>query len=213
MGAEQRGPHDPPATAPAGARERLYAAAVAAFADKGFHGTTTRDIAAAAGMSPAALYVHYRSKEELLHLIARRGHERTLAIVDASIGAAGSPAERLHRLVHDFAMHHALWHTEARVVNYELSALSDDHLVEIRAVRRQIDSGMRRLVEEGVVSGAFADSDPTMAANALLSLGVDLARWYHEDLAWTAEEIAERYAEIALRVVGADVTPRAVPGA
>ncbi|WP_342215837.1 TetR family transcriptional regulator [Nocardia cyriacigeorgica] len=44
-------------------RARLLEAAAAAFADKGFNATTTRDIAAAAGMSPAAVYVHHRSKE------------------------------------------------------------------------------------------------------------------------------------------------------
>ena len=38
---------------------RLLEAAVAAFADRGFHGTTTRDIATAAGLSPAAVYVHH----------------------------------------------------------------------------------------------------------------------------------------------------------
>ena len=65
-----------PAGAPPDARTRLLAAAVDAFADRGFHGTTTRDIAAAAGMSPAALYVHHRSKEELLYLIAVAGHQR-----------------------------------------------------------------------------------------------------------------------------------------
>ena len=69
------------------ARERLLEAAVASFAARGFHGTTTRDIAAGAGMSPAALYVHHRSKEELLHQIAREGHLRTLALVEA--GFAG----------------------------------------------------------------------------------------------------------------------------
>ena len=56
-------------------RDRLLAAAIEAFAAKGLHGTTTRDIAAGAGMSPAALYVHHRSKEELLFLISRAGHE------------------------------------------------------------------------------------------------------------------------------------------
>ncbi len=44
------------------ARVRLREAAIEAFARKGFHGTTTRDISTAAGMSPAALYVHYPSK-------------------------------------------------------------------------------------------------------------------------------------------------------
>src|SRR5680860_152711 len=63
------------------ARERLLEAAVQAFAERGFHGTTTRDIAAAAGLSPAAVYVFYRSKEELLEQISRTGHERTLELI------------------------------------------------------------------------------------------------------------------------------------
>ena len=65
------------------ARTRLARAAVEAFAARGFHGTTTRDISTAAGMSPAALYVHHRSKEELLFELSRVGHERVLAMVRA----------------------------------------------------------------------------------------------------------------------------------
>lgn len=48
------------------ARTRLVNAAIASFTAKGFYGATTRDIAAAAGMSPAALYVPHKSKEDLL---------------------------------------------------------------------------------------------------------------------------------------------------
>jgi AcrR family transcriptional regulator len=75
-------------------RARLLAAAVSAFAERGYHATTTRDIAAAAGMSPAALYVHHASKEELLYEIARRGHEEVLAAL-ASCSAEGDPAGQL----------------------------------------------------------------------------------------------------------------------
>jgi hypothetical protein len=41
-----------------------------------------------------------------------------------------------------------------------------------------------------------------MAAAALLSLGIDLARWYRDGVRWTPEQIAEQYAAIALRIVG-----------
>jgi AcrR family transcriptional regulator len=44
-------------------RARLLDAAIAAFAEKGFNGTTTRDIAAAAGLNPAAVYVHHHCDE------------------------------------------------------------------------------------------------------------------------------------------------------
>src|SRR4051794_6434574 len=58
-----------------GASRRLLMGAVDAFAERGYHATTTRDIASRAGMSPAALYVHYRSKEELLFQLIRIGHQ------------------------------------------------------------------------------------------------------------------------------------------
>ena len=60
----------------ASTRERLVTAAVAAFSAHGFHATTTRNIAARAGMSPAAVYVHHASKEELLFAISRDGHAK-----------------------------------------------------------------------------------------------------------------------------------------
>jgi AcrR family transcriptional regulator len=105
-------------------RNRLLAAAVNAFADKGFHATATRDIAAAAGMSPAALYVHHKSKEELLYLIALAGHQRTLDTMRQGIASCDDTVQQLWRVVHDFARSHARDHVTAKIVNYELAALS-----------------------------------------------------------------------------------------
>lgn len=184
------------------ARSRLLAAAVAAFAAKGFHGTTTRDIAAAAGMSPAALYVHHRSKEELLHLISSAGHERTLALVEAAVASSEDPVAQLTRLVEDFVRHHAVSHTSARIVNYELPALSEDHQLEIGDLRRRIDAVVRDLMERGVAAGAFTTPDPAMTASAVLSMGIDVARWYRDDGSWTPEDVAAHYRVLVLRMVG-----------
>jgi AcrR family transcriptional regulator len=184
-------------------RARLLRAAVEAFAAKGFHGTTTRDIAAAAGMSPAALYVHHRSKEELLHQISRAGHRATLDLVLEAIASSPDPVEQLRRLMHEFAAHHAAGHTAARVVNYELAALSPEHLEEIMALRHRIDAEVQGLVEAGVAAGAFEVATPRIASAALLSLGIDIARWYDDRAGWTPELVAEEYARIALRIVGA----------
>jgi AcrR family transcriptional regulator len=186
-----------------GARSRLVAAAVESFAAKGFHGTTTRDIASGAGMSPAALYVHHRSKEDLLHQISRAGHDRTLALVQEAVASSRSPRDQLLAVVHAFVVHHAEGHTIARIVNYELAALSPEHLEEIAAIRRQIEKEMRGVVERGVAAGEFATDTPHMTALALLSLGIDVARWYRDEGAWTPAQIADHYCELALRIVGA----------
>ena len=186
------------------ARARLKAAAVEAFAAKGFHGTTTRDIAAAAGMSPAALYVHHKSKEDLLYLLSRSGHEETLQLVQNAIAVSEDPRQQLVTLVRDFVRHHAISHTSARIVNYELHALSPEHQREISAIRRDIDAGMRQVIEAGVRTGAFTTPNPRMTALALLSLGIDVARWYRDDGRWSPSDVADHYCELALRMVGAE---------
>ncbi|PXX54092.1 TetR family transcriptional regulator [Nocardia tenerifensis] len=184
-------------------RARLLEAATAAFADKGFNGTTTRDIAAAAGMSPAAVYVHHKSKEELLYLISRAGHDRTLALVRKAAVSSDDPASALRTMIHDFAVHHARGHTRARIVNYELGSLNSEHRAEIRGIRRQIDQAVRALIERGIRDGVFHIPDARIATVALLSLGVDIARWYRDDGDWSPEDIAMAYADMALRIVGA----------
>ena len=189
------------------ARARLFAAAVESFAAKGFHGTTTRDIASGAGMSPAALYVHHRSKEELLYQISRAGHDRTLALVQEAVATSRDPREQLLAVVHAFVVHHAEGHTGARIVNYELAALSPEHLEEIAATRRRIEQEMRDVVERGVAAGACSTSDPHMTALALLSLGIDVARWYRDEGEWIPAQIADHYCELALRIVGATQGP------
>ncbi|MEV0431700.1 TetR/AcrR family transcriptional regulator [Nocardia sp. NPDC050413] len=184
-------------------RARLLEAAVAAFAEKGFNGTTTRDIAGAAGMSPAAVYVHHKSKEELLYLISRSGHDETLELIRKAAASSSDPAIALRNVIHDFAVHHARGHTGARIVNYELNSLSPEHLTEIRAIRQQIDQAMRDLVRRGIEEGVFDTPDARMASTALLSLGIDIARWYRDEGDWSPEDIAAAYADMALRIVGA----------
>src|SRR5580658_7099946 len=48
---------------------RILLAAVECFAKTGFHAASTRDIAKKAKLSPAAVYVHFHSKEELLYTV------------------------------------------------------------------------------------------------------------------------------------------------
>lgn len=184
-------------------RARLYEAAIQAFATKGFHATTTRDIAAAAGMSPAALYAHHRTKEELLWVIAVRGHEESRRLVLQAIKSNDDPVEQLRGLAYSFADFHAREHATARVLNYELAALEPEHRAQIDALRHEIDQRTRDLVQRGVESGAFFTPDPTMAATAIISLGLDVSRWFGEGHRWTPEQVAEFYADAALRIVGA----------
>ncbi|MDP9444591.1 MAG: TetR/AcrR family transcriptional regulator [Actinomycetota bacterium] len=190
-------------TAQPEARRRLVEAAMRSFAARGYHATTTRDIAAGAGMSPAAVYVHHSSKEELLFLISRDGHDAALRVVTAAAADhADDPAARLAACVRAFTRWHAEHHTLARVVQYEGSALAPAHWEQIVRRRRAIEQVVRDTIGAGVDRGVFAAIDVPGTAMAILSLAVDVARWYREDGRRTADAIAELYADLALRMVG-----------
>ncbi|MDO9380699.1 MAG: TetR family transcriptional regulator [Nocardioidaceae bacterium] len=184
-------------------RHRLVRAAVEAFAEKGFHATTTRDIASRAGMSPAALYVHHPSKEGLLYELSRDGHLAALDVVRRAVDGSDVPAERLRRLVHDFTRWHAEHSLTGRIVQYELTALAPEHLAEVAGYRRDIEATAREVLEDGVARGAFSVDDVPGTALAVLSLGVDLVRWYLPDGPRTPESVADLYAALALRMVAA----------
>ena len=70
----------------------LLTSGVRCFASNGYHATTTRDITAAVGLSPGALYVHFPSKEHLLFEIIRTGHVRSLeTLKEAELTGTRSP--------------------------------------------------------------------------------------------------------------------------
>jgi AcrR family transcriptional regulator len=185
------------------AARRLLVSGLGLFAAQGFHGTTTREIAARAGMSPAALYVHYRTKEELLFQISRIAHEAALAAMStAASSGSGDPAEQLKAAVAAFTAWHAHHHTAARVAQYELAALQPAHFRAVAAVRRAIERAFRKVIERGVMTGQFEVSDVPATALAVISLAIDLARWYQPGSRHSPTELGELYATLALRMVG-----------
>ncbi|WP_326724150.1 MULTISPECIES: TetR/AcrR family transcriptional regulator [unclassified Streptomyces] len=185
------------------AARRLLVAAVEAFAERGYHATTTRDIAGRAGMSPAALYIHYKTKEELLHRISRIGHDKAIDILRTAAEGDGSAAERLSDAVRSFVRWHAAQHTTARVVQYELDALGPDARAEIVALRRQTDAAVRGIIQDGVEAGEFDVPDVPGTTLAVLSLCIDVARWFNVNGPRTPDEVGALYADLVLRMVGA----------
>lgn len=179
----------------------LLASAVQCFARKGFHATTTRDITAVVGLSPGSLYVHFASKEAVLFRISRTGHESVLAALAAEPDD-GDVRRRVRRLVAAHVSWHARHHTVARVCQYELAALEPAHFGEILDLRQRFSAIVHSAVERGVREGVFDVPDIDRTVRAILSLGIDLVRWYRLDGADSPEALGESYAELASRMLG-----------
>ncbi|GAB3468222.1 TetR family transcriptional regulator [Actinophytocola sediminis] len=185
------------------AARRLMAAAVTSFAERGYHATTTRDIATAAGMSPAALYVHFPAKSAVLFAISRSGHQRMLATVEQVVAATpADPPAAMRALVEKFVAWHAKRHIVARVVQHELAALPPEDYAVVADLRRRTEQLVRDVITRGVAGGQFAVPDVRTAARAILGLGIDVSRWYTPSSKPAPAELGRQYADLVLKMLG-----------
>jgi AcrR family transcriptional regulator len=189
-----------------GASERLLEAAVEAFGERGYHATTTRQIAERAGMSPAGMYIHFQSKQDVLYQVARRGHASVLAAVEEALAAEAPPEAQVRRFVVAFTSWHAWNHSSARIQQYELHTLAREHYEEIRNVRARFGHMLKQELRRGLQSGTFKIGDLDVTSLAILSLGIDVARWYRPGIDPEPEALGEQYGDLVLAMLG--VTPK-----
>ena len=183
-------------------RRRLLTSAVRCFAVSGYHGTTTRTISSGVGLSPAALYVHFPSKESLLFEIIRAGHERALEhLRDPTPCPADDPAEELRVLVGRYTAWHARHHIAARVCQYQYSALSPEHYERIKKLRHQTNDVFRQAISRLAENEVSSPIDVNRAARAMMSLSIDVVRWYRLDGRDSPEQLGQFYADLALTMV------------
>ncbi|MDG3010177.1 TetR/AcrR family transcriptional regulator [Rhodococcus sp. D2-41] len=184
-----------------GAEQRLLDAARDAFAAKGYFGTSTREIAAGAGMSPAAMYIHFRSKQDVLLRLSITGHTSALASLETGAATTGSATKRLRAAVYAFAEWHGEHHTTGRIVQYELQALTSENLARVVPLRRQVVRVLRGIIADGVRGGEFAVDNVDATALAILSLCIDTVRWFPSRELPTPQAVGAAYASLAERMV------------
>lgn len=184
-------------------------AALDKFAELGYHGTTTRGIAQAAKKSPTAIYNHYPSKRELLFQVVLRGHQELLELIRRAREGNDSPTSELVCIATAHAKFHAERYSIARVSNYDLQSLAPEALEMVLSIRREIEQIVRNTIANGISRGEFDVRDGDLVATAILSMGIDVSRWYRPQGRLTVQEIGESYARFALQMVGRHSTSTA----
>jgi AcrR family transcriptional regulator len=183
------------------AAERMRRAAIEAFAESGYGGTSTRQIAKRLNMSATAMYPHYRSKEELLYAIALEGHSSLLAALKVTDDPKSTYTERLRAVVAAFTAWHAENRKQARVVQYELHGLTPAHYRTIAPLRREATQVIADIVAGGVTAGEFHVDAIDEVVMAISSLCVDVCRWFPSRKHRDANKLGEIYAGVAERLV------------
>ena len=188
-----------------GTRERILTAALRLFAEHGFEGVSIRDIAAAAQIQSASLYFHFTNKERILAELTYLGHEEHHnALVHALVAAGSTPSDQLVALVRTHVLVHCRYPTLAVVANNELHALSAEAGGPTMALRGQSERLLLEVLQRGSAQGDFSLVHLEATAAAISAMGLRVCHWYpSERVALSPEELAQTYAELALRMVGA----------
>jgi AcrR family transcriptional regulator len=188
---------------------RLLVSALLEFSDNGFKAATTRAIGQRAGLSSAGVYVYFQAKTDLLYELCRVGHGSVLdAVLDAVQQApSDAPLKRIEAYVHAFTLWHAENHVLARVIQYELRALPPAQMRSIAQLRARFEAIMAELLESGREQQALSVPDVMGTTRAILSLGIDLARWYDPPDPEDPNRIADLYAGLVRSMLAPQTSP------
>ena len=183
--------------------QRFLFAAIAAFAERGYHASTTREIALLAGSSPAGMYTYYRTKSDLLYEVSLIVHLHVLPVMREGIYSGSDPATRMMGLVKALVSFHSVEHIVVGMVTSNFRALEKERVDEILKLRREAKFMVLTEVAAGVAAGDFTVSSAEGAALAILRL-TDVTSWYNELGPMSPTKLGEVFSDLILRMLGVD---------
>ena len=172
-------------------KDRMLKAAAHCFNEKGYSGTSLKDVANRLGLTDAALYYYVRNKEELVYLCYLRAADvgRNAMLQATATGSNG--LDKIRRYLRN--------HVEAMVgsegpvaIMSEIPSLKPAHRDTVLALSRKHSTAFEALIEEGIADGSIAPCNVRMTGNAIMGSINWIPKWFHGDDA-VAEQIVRDF--------------------
>lgn len=183
-------------------RLQIEEAASALFRERGYAATSVRDIAQALNLQGGSLYAHMASKEDVLWSIVTRAADRFNSEVGPIAAQGdGSPADRLANMIRAHVGVVTSIQKDAAVFLHEWRFLSPTRRADMQSRRDAYEGLFRNVISEGIDAGEFRAVDVATTAMAILSALNGIPTWYRPSGQLTADEIADRHADLFLRAL------------
>ena len=183
-------------------RGTVLDAACLLFAERGYRGTSMRDIAETLGVRAPSLYNHVTSKQEILLAIMDKAMDRALFAQDEALDGVREVSEQLRRATESLVLDFLRFPAEVTVCNTEVRSLEPANRLAIVAKRDQYAARVRQIIERGCRDGRFRTPAPEIAAFAVLEMGNSAKSWFRPSGRYPDTFVAGAYGEFALRMVG-----------
>lgn len=186
-------------------RERILFEASNLFASRGYHGTSTREIARAVGIRQPSLFHHFASKDAILQALLSYDLDEAVPFAESAARTPGPAAVRLYRYVRHDALH-------LTGSPYNLSALYTEEVIGHARFapwarkRGRLHAAIERILADGVASGEFVDVPIALAREAITGILLRTLTVYSGKRPGSDVELGDQIASFVLRAVLADPT-------
>lgn len=169
------------------------------FAERGYHGTSMRDLGGELGLLGSSLYSHVSSKQDLLVAVVEDGAHLFEASAEQALAVDGSAVDRLRALIAghvDVILDNI---DVARTFLNEARMLDDGYRSRVIAARDHYEDAFRRVIRDGVDEGSFrSDVDPKTASIFILSVLNAIERWYDPEEALDRSSLIRELSHFAI---------------
>lgn len=202
MGDEERARHPSrPKQAASGATTKglIYDTMVDLMFDQGYHAMSMRDVARRVHIQTASVYYHYSSKQAMLFdLMSRTMADLTAATENAVTASAADPVSQLTAAVHAHIAFHINRRKESFLADSELRSLTVDNRATVNLWRDRYERVFRRILEAGIESGHFRQTNLRVALSALMAISTGVASWYTPSGQLNIGEVADAIVDLFL---------------
>ena len=179
-------------------RDQILKAAAQVIRQKGYHAASMQDIAKAVNLQKASLYHHFSSKQEILLALLDQALDLLIERLSGVL-AQELPADEKLRQAMGVYLGSLDEHSDlTSVLLLEHRSLDPEYRDRHIPRRDRFERLWRDLIQEGVESGEFHETDPAMAARALLGVMNWTITWYRPDGLFSSGQISDRFAALVL---------------
>ena len=172
------------------------------FAERGYRGTSMKDLAEALGVRASSLYNHVPSKQDILFAIMDKAMDRALQAQEEALAGVEDVSGQLRAATESLVLDFLRNPAEVTVCNTEVRSLAAANRDAIVAKRDRYAGHVRAIIARGCASGRFRTENPQLAAFAVLEMGNGAKSWFRPTGHYTDTYVAREYGAFALRVVG-----------
>lgn len=185
-------------------KARMLKAAAQCFNQKGYSGTSLRNVADILGLTDAALYYYVRNKEELVYLCYVRAADLGREALDRAEAEGKNGMDIMLR----YFRHHIEMMVGDRgpiAIMSEIPSLEPQHREEVLELSRRHSINFEAVLKGGIRDGSIADCNVRMTGNAIMGSINWIPKWYHGDPEMGRNLIAE-FPEILARGLSANAS-------